>query len=219
MIKKYWIILGAVICLSLVMLVWLALSSNGQKTIDQENKVLVKNDINYHGLPAEIISNGADFNVFLNNQEFLNNIFNIISTDELSLSDFYQLSKQDSLDKNELSPYFTNDGQPIFIKSDPPYHGEIIEYNENSQYALERSISEPDSLISLWNLEKKELYLIAQCGSACEFKGVYWLSSSKFVIFGIEKGYGEGGNIVPDSRFIRVYDLSENTVTVYSDKL
>jgi len=79
--------------------------------------------------------------------------------------------------------FFDASEQPIFCKSDPAYYGETIEYSPNQNYALEISTSEPDSLASLWDLKNHEIYYLAQCGTACNLRGGYWLNNEKLVVF------------------------------------
>lgn len=135
--------------------------------------------------------------------------YHFVSTREFSL---------DEINTSSVDSYFQADGQPIFFKSDPPYHGEIIKNNPNKVYALEISTSEPDMSVSLWDLKESKVYIVAQCGTACSFSGLYWISNSKFAVLGIERGYGEGENTSADSRFVNIYNLSDMTAVNYSDK-
>jgi len=198
----------------------LSIENNNEAQIISESVQVDDSTADTYGLPVNILNSDARLKAFVSGDSatFLNKSFYLISDSKFSLTDFLYKPEIERLDGSSSNPYFSENGQPIFLKSDPPYHGEIIAYNNNHQYVLERTISEPDMSVSLWDLNKKELYFIAQCGTACGFNGLYWLSDSKFVIFGVERGYGEGKDVVLDSRFIRVYDLLEGTITVYSDK-
>ncbi len=218
--KNYRIILISIVLAALV-LIFLFYSPNNLKKNSPNEEPLIQNNQIYEsfGLPADSLSNKPDFITFISsNNESLQREFYLVSSGGLSLVELLGAGEGSGQISVSANPYFSDDGHPIFFKSDPLYHGEKIEYNNSGSYALERSISEPDASISLWDINNKKVSSVALCGTACGFSGMYWLSDSKFVVYGVERGYGEGAEVVADSRFVRIYDLSENTMTAYSDK-
>jgi hypothetical protein len=114
--------------------------------------------------------------------------------------------------------FFDATGLPLFFKSDPAYYGETIEYSADKHYALEISTSEPDSSASLWDLENHQVYFLAQCGTACNLRGGYWLNNEQLVVFGIEENYDVSLDKFQELRFVNVYDLAKKTKSIYSDK-
>jgi len=148
----------------------------------------------------------------------LSESFQKISEDALFLVDINNIMADDELNNSETISFFDISGQPLFFKSDPAYYGEIIEYSPDRRYALEISTSEPDSSASLWDLNNKKVYFIAQCGTACSLSGGYWRDNNQVLVFGTAEDYDVAQDKYVSYQFVNIYNLFQNIKTVYSDK-
>ncbi|HZJ41378.1 MAG TPA: hypothetical protein VFD16_03905 [Candidatus Saccharimonadales bacterium] len=190
---------------------------------DIKTNQTVKNNFLFSdsGLPVEIINkNDSAFLAFINTsaKDGESGYFQKMADSDLFLVNINNAVSIVGDGSASSTNFFNVDGQPLFFKSDPVYYGESISYSRDGNYALEISTSEPDSSASLWDLKNKKVYFIAQCGTACNLRGGYWLDNNQAVVFGISEDY----NVIQDKflevRFINIYDLSKNIKTVYSDK-
>ncbi|MFA6416709.1 MAG: hypothetical protein WCW61_00795 [Patescibacteria group bacterium] len=173
------------------------------------------------GLPAEIIHHdNSEFLAFINTsaKDGEHGYFQEIAETDLFLTNINNLISITGDGSTTTINFFDASEQPIFFKSDPAYYGETIEYSPNQNYALEISTSEPDSLASLWDLKNHEIYYLAQCGTACNLRGGYWLNNEQLLVFGIEENYDVNLDKFQELRFINIYDLAKRTKSTYSDK-
>lgn len=194
------------------------LGSNKNSSISKNSAV---NLFLESGLPAEVISHDdSEFLAFINTSakdgEF--GYFKKVDEKDLILTNINNLVSITGDGSTTTINFFDISGQPLFFKSDPAYYGEKIEYSPNRQYAFEISTSEPDSSASLWDLTNRQVYYLAQCGTACNLRGGYWLNNEELLIFGIEENYNVNLDKFQEVRFINIYDLVKKTKSTYSDE-
>ncbi|QQG52434.1 MAG: hypothetical protein HY931_03895 [Candidatus Falkowbacteria bacterium] len=173
------------------------------------------------GLPAEAISNDdSEFLAFINTSAKDGDLgyFKKVDETDLILTNINNLVSIAGDGSTTTINFFDISGQPLFFKSDPAYYGEEIEYSPNRDYALEISTSEPDSSASLWDLTNQKVYYLAQCGTACNLRGGYWLNNEQLLVFGIEENYNVNLDKFQEVRFINIYDLVKKIKSVYSDE-
>ena len=167
-----------------------------------------------YGLTEDVADVDSDFNSYLEGRTM--NVgqaqLQIAATQTINL-----LPLEDSLNAASSS-YFSIEGQPKFLRSDPPDKGEIIKTNQSGNLSLEIMSSEPDTFLYLWDLSQKKLYNVGQCGTVCYFSGAFWLNDQGFVAYGWTKAQIEEGANEKWQRFVYIYDLPKLTMTAYSDK-
>jgi hypothetical protein len=106
----------------------------------------------------------------------------------------------------------------------PRWQSDRLLYSPDSTWAVDfwfdqvdsngQNVQDVDMFIALLNLVSRHAYEILECGTACGFHGVTWLSASSFLVCGWE----ECSDYPPNERIMPVvdrFDLQEERVRTF----